>query len=329
MTIQLQSDLPIGKGTFAPELMKFEVAEPGSDVISIRLHFFLPDLQGASLGRVVYRRPPWAIYRQEKSWIYLGFAPKADDFKLQFLAIFNEDHSMSAVYANRREQFIKGQLRSLTLLPTDQIFLARVLADRGACIFHSAAAMLHERGLLFLGDSGAGKTTIAAMLKEKAEIICDERNIVRRWPDRFRIHGTWMHSKTPVVSSSSSPLNAVMFLRKSNRNRVNPIRDRREIVRNLLKYVIKSLVSADWWNKTIDLMESMSNELPFYEMEFDMSGSIADELEELVGSLSLLEMRPDSSKEAWIAQGAKENERNNWRHRLQRGEINEEKLEYA
>jgi hypothetical protein len=146
---------------------------------------------------------------------------------------------------------------------------------------------MNKRGLLFLGDSEAGKTTIAAMLKSKAEIICDERNIIRRWPEGFRIHGTWMHSKIPVVSSSSGPLNAIMFLRKSNRNCINPISNRGDILRNLLKYVVKSLVTADWWNKTIDLMKSLSNELPCFELEFDKSGSIADEIEELAAKLPL------------------------------------------
>jgi len=98
-----------------------------------------------------------------------------------------------------------------------------------------------------------------------------------------------MHSKIPVVSSSSGPLNAIMFLRKSNRNCINPISNRKEIFRNLLKYVVKSLVTINWWNKTIDLMESLSNELPCYEMEFDKSGSIADDLEELADRLPLSE----------------------------------------
>jgi hypothetical protein len=288
ITIQLQSDIPISDQTFELELKKFEVAEPGSDIISISLHFLLPDLQCINLGKEVYRRPPWVIYRQDKSWIYLGIAPKQNNIGAQFLAVFNDDHSLGAIYANRKDQFLKGQLSSLTLFPTDQILLACILADRNACIFHSAAIIMNKRGLLFLGDSEAGKTTIAAMLESKAEIICDERNIVRRWPEGFRIHGTWMHSKIPVVSSSSGPLNAIMFLRKSNQNCINPISNRGEITRNLLKYVVKSLVTADWWNKTIDLMKSMSNELPCYELEFDRTGSIADELEELVDRLTFL-----------------------------------------
>jgi hypothetical protein len=51
--------------------------------------------------------------------------------------------------------------------------------------------------------------------------------------------------------------------------------------------VVKSLVTADWWNKTIDLMKSLSNELPCFELEFDKSGSIADKLEELAARLPL------------------------------------------
>jgi hypothetical protein len=51
--------------------------------------------------------------------------------------------------------------------------------------------------------------------------------------------------------------------------------------------VVKSLVTADWWNKTIDLMKSLSNELPCFELEFDKSGSISDELEELATRLPL------------------------------------------
>jgi hypothetical protein len=244
-------------------------------------------LQGIDLGKEVYRRHPWVIYRQGRSWIYLGITPKANDIGPQFLAVFNDDHSLGAIYANRKDQFLKCQISSLTPFPTDQILLAYILADRNECIFHSAAIIMNKRGLLFLGDSEAGKTTITAMLKSRAEIICDERNIVRRWPEGFRIHGTWMHSKIPVVSSSSGPLNAIMFLRKSNRNCINPISNRGDILRNLLMYVVKSLVTPDCWNKTIDLIKSLSNELRCYEMEFDKSGSIADELEELAARLPL------------------------------------------
>ena len=109
ITIQLQSDIPISDQTFELELKKFEVAEPGSDIISISLHFLLPDLQGIDLGKEVYRRPPWVIYHQDRSWIYLGIAPKQNDIRSQFLAVFNDDHTYAAIYANRKDQFLKGQ----------------------------------------------------------------------------------------------------------------------------------------------------------------------------------------------------------------------------
>ena len=75
---------------------------------------------------------------------------------------------------------------SLSLFPTDQILVARWLADRQGCYLHSAGAILDGKGLLFVGHSDAGKTTTVRMLQDQAEILCDDRNIVRRSGDRFR-----------------------------------------------------------------------------------------------------------------------------------------------
>ena len=79
ITVQVEADLPIKDETFAPKFKQFEVHGPGSDLISIRHHFSLPDLKGQDLGQEVYRKPPWAIYRKGDSWIYLGISPEADD----------------------------------------------------------------------------------------------------------------------------------------------------------------------------------------------------------------------------------------------------------
>ncbi len=52
------------------------------------------------------------------------------------------------------------------------------------------------------------------ILRNKGEILCDDRIIVRRWPGGFRIHGTWSHGELPDVSTSDAPLRAIMFLEK-------------------------------------------------------------------------------------------------------------------
>src|SRR5208337_4389114 len=74
ITIRLESDLPITDTTFHPKFKHFEVNRPGKDTITIRHHFSLPDLNNWDIGEEVYRRPPWAIYKNGAFWFYIGIS---------------------------------------------------------------------------------------------------------------------------------------------------------------------------------------------------------------------------------------------------------------
>ena len=282
LTVLVESDLPITAETFSPKFQEFQVEGPGDDLISIRHHFSLPDLKGQDLGVEVYRKAPWAIYRKGRSWIYLGISPDADGPTPYQVAVFNQDHSRGQIYHPQDDHFRQGGSPALTLMVTDQIWLARVLAHRQGCFLHSSGVIIAGQGLLFIGHSEAGKSTMVKMLQGKAEILCDDRNIVRRWPEGFRVHGTWSHGEVPLVSAASAPLRALLFLRKSSQNRLVRLENRREILGLLLGCLIKPLVTADWWDRTLDLMAAMVREVPCYELEFDQSGQIVSELEALV-----------------------------------------------
>ncbi|MDQ1262231.1 MAG: Radical protein [Euryarchaeota archaeon] len=289
ITIQVESDLPITEDTFDPKFRQFQADGPGpkGDTIFIHHHFSLPDLEGKDLGREVYRKAPWAVCRKGHSWVYLGISPNASDPKLHRVATFSDDHSHARIYNDREDVFLKGGLHSLTLFPTDQILLSRVLAEREACFLHSAGMILEGKGLLFVGHSEAGKSTTVKMMMDRAEILCDDRNIVRKWPEGFRVHGSWSHGEVPLVSAAGAPLNAILFLKKSDQNRIIPITKRMEIIQRLMACIIKPFVTADWWQKMITLLEKIAKEVPCYEMEFDKSGGIVPEIE------GLLQSRPD------------------------------------
>ena len=131
--------------------------------------------------------------------------------------------------------------------------------------------ILDNKGLLFVGHSDAGKSTVATMLKGKAEILCDDRIIVRDWPQGFRIHGTWSHGDVPEVSPNSAPLKAVLFLEKAANTELIPVGDAMERFRRLLTCVIKPFVTPEWWGKTLSLVEKISGTVPCYKLRFDRS----------------------------------------------------------
>ena len=174
------------------------------------------------------------------SWVYQGIAPEADDPTLHRVAVFSADHTRGELYnaeANR-EWWRDGGLTSLTMFPSDQILLARLLADRDGCYLHSGGLIIDGQGFLFVGHSDAGKSTTMELVRrelgERAEILCDDRNIVRRWPrgyaggsPGFYVHGTWSHGDVPDVSSAGAPLRAILFLEQSEHNEIVPLADRK------------------------------------------------------------------------------------------------------
>jgi hypothetical protein len=280
ITLKVISDLSITDATFSKKFKPFEVGGPGEDMVTIRHHFSLPNLKRRFLGEEVYRKPPWAIFKRGHSWIYLGISSSPGDKKLHKIAVFNDDYSRARIYNNGEKVFRTGDLHSLTLFPTDQIMLSRLLADREGCIIHSSGVVFDGRGLLFVGHSEAGKSTMVKMLMGRAEILCDGRIIVRKHSDGFRMYGTWSHSEVADVSPGSAPLSAVLFLDMDNENRVLPM-ERKDAIRRLLGCIIKPFVTEDWWNKTISVLERIALEVPCYSLHFDKNGDILD----LLGTL--------------------------------------------
>ncbi|MBN2107597.1 MAG: hypothetical protein JW832_09225 [Deltaproteobacteria bacterium] len=275
LTLRVTADLPLDSAAFEEKFSCFQTDEPGNDVIYLHHHFFIPDMRDENPGRMVFRKGPWTIYQRDSTWIY--HAPT-----LGQLAVCNKTHTRCAMYHEPQEADRIGH-DTLSLLPSDQILLARLLPERQACLIHAAGMALAGQGLLFLGHSGAGKSTVAQLLARRGTVLCDDRIIVRRWPEGLRIHGTWFHSAgVPLVSPADAPLRALLLLEKSDANRLEPVRDRAELARTLPLFIIKSLLTADWWEKVFDLMTRVIREVPAYRLYFDTSGSVAAALEPLL-----------------------------------------------
>ncbi len=276
LTVQVDADLPITDTTFHPKFRHFEIESPGDDIVRFSHHFFLPELDGRDLGEEVHRKPPWTIYRQKDSWIYVWIGSAEPAVRTKLIAVFNQDYTRARTYSEDAAIFQNGNILTLSLFPTDQLPLGRVLADRQAFFIHSAGLDLDGRGLLFVGHSEAGKSTMVKMLKGQAKILCDDRVIVRKWPEGFRIHGTWGHGEVPDVSPDSAPLNAIFFLEKSEKNEIVRIESRQEALTRIWACLIKGFMADGWWEKILSLIEQVIREVPCYALRFDKSGAVVD-----------------------------------------------------
>lgn len=304
ITVRIESDLDFRKVKFKDELMAFAVDGPGDDNVEFRHIFELPDLEGKDLGKELYRKPPWAISRKKDgTWFYLGISPDEKDTSLHRVAVFNSDHTRGTIYSppNQINLVQEHEWQALSHFPTDQIWLGPLLADRNAVLVHSAAAIVNGHGLVFVGHSEAGKSTTMEILKAanregvlSTEILCDDRNVLRFWSassgvksevrnvnGQWLVHGTWSHGTTADVSPSSAPLSAILFLKQDRQNKIEPLTDRKKIWHQLLATLIRPMVTAEWWQKELDVLECIVNDIPCYTMHFDKSGKIVEEINRL------------------------------------------------
>jgi len=118
------------------------------------------------------------------------------------------------------------------------------------------------------------------MMKNRATILCDDRNIIRKQAGGFKIYGTWSHGDVEDVSSDSADLKAIFFLKHAKENRVKRLEDKTMILKKLLACLVKSFVTPEWWNQTLALISEIVREVPCYELCFDKSGKVVNLLED-------------------------------------------------
>lgn len=285
VSIRVESELPFTDSTFHPKFKLFEADAPGEDPISVQLRFTLPALEQLNLGPPVLENSPWKIFKKGSSWVYICVGVSNDLADYNQVVVFSKNYTSAVSYNNtpRRRAFVQGNMEALTMLPTDQLWLAQVLADRNASIFHCSGVIFKEHGLVFMGHSGAGKSTVAKRLKGMAEILCDDRIALRKEGGGFRMYGTWNNGELPDVSAASTPLRGIFFIKQATRNRIVPISDGQTVLKNLISFVIKPMVTVKWWEKTLDLAALIAKQVPAYTLSFEKEADVAGLLKTELG----------------------------------------------
>ena len=276
LAVDVEADVPIADDTFEPKFDLFRSAVNGPADIVLRHHFSLPGLEASDLGREVFRKAPWAVYRKGTSWIYVMISPDPSDATVHRVMVFDDGHTRGRIYSPSDAAFRAGGLDSLALLPSDQLVLARALPAFGGAYVHAAGVEMDGQGLVFAGPSEAGKSTIVKLIGGRGRVLCDDRVIVRKSPGGFRVHGTWNHGEIRSVSPGSAPLRGIFFLRQAAANRIDRVGDPRAILADLLPRLVRPLLSADWWEQALALAGDIVRQVPFYDLSFDKSGAIVD-----------------------------------------------------
>jgi len=110
--------------------------------------------------------------------------------------------------------------------PLDEILVTHRLARLGGVELHGCGLVDPSgRGLLFLGQSGAGKTTTARLWTGAtgAMVLSDDRIVVRHDGTSFRMWGTPWHGEEELAEPRDVKLDRVFLLRQAPGNEIEAL----------------------------------------------------------------------------------------------------------
>jgi hypothetical protein len=115
------------------------------------------------------------------------------------------------------------------------------LRAHGGLVFHGTAAEVDGQGILCVGVSGTGKSTLSRLLDAAGgTVLTDERPVLRQWPPpaagvtpcaAFRLYGSPWPSSAGFARDAWAPLRRVYFLEHGETDRLTPLTPRSAVSR--------------------------------------------------------------------------------------------------
>ncbi len=233
------------------------------------------------------RKKNWALFKEKKYYTLRQYIPRTRqeivlnnsfDKGVFYLLKKNSDHSLcevdkdSHIYTWKIDDIIYDAL---------QIVLINYLAKKNGFFFHSAGLKdIEKSGFLFVGPTQLGKSTTAILWHtfSQAQVLNDDRIIVRRQKDRFSIYGTpwhgdfndYLHSK-----QEKALLKKIFFIYQHPKNvakRVYGI----EAFNMLLPNTFPTFWDKEGLNKSLAFCHELVERIPCYKLGFRNDKSIIE-----------------------------------------------------
>lgn len=150
-------------------------------------------------------------------------------------------------------------------------------------VFHGMAAEVNGQGVLCVGPSGRGKSTLARLLDGAGfRVLSDERPVVRMRPGTvpggaafFQVHGSPWYSAGGFAVPAAAPLRRLLFLEHGAENRVAPLLPR-DALRRLLHVMLVPWQNPLLFDPCLDTIEALLGAVPAAVFSFRPDAAAAD-----------------------------------------------------
>ena len=131
--------------------------------------------------------------------------------------VCSDDYSMGRLITT-------GKHEKMAIDNALMIMFALATADKGTVLFHAAVVSYEDRGYMFLGPSGTGKSTHASLWQRYiagTALVNDDNPVVRIDEDgTATVYGSPWSGKTPCYRNVSYPLSGIVVLSQAPYNKI-------------------------------------------------------------------------------------------------------------
>ena len=162
--------------------------------------------------------------------------------------------------------------------PLDELIVINLLASRPGLEIHGCGVVDADgAGYLFVGQSGAGKSTIARLWLNEAGaiVLSDDRVIVRRHDGAFWMHGTPWHGEAPLASPAKARLSGVFLLRQDVTHDFREI-SRASAAARLFAASFPSFYDASALTRSLEFLDTLTTAVRCGELGFAPAPSLLD-----------------------------------------------------
>jgi hypothetical protein len=229
----------------------------------------------------------WIYAYRYKDQLLVGFRIKDPGDTFPYLAMDVSELAALARFYVRPEGIEAAGFLHPFQRPAAEIFLLHCLSTRHGTMFHSCGVDDCGRGYLFIGPSSAGKTTMARLWRETANVpvLSDENVIVRRAGEDFLLYGTPWPGDGGTYHTGSCKLECIFFIEHAPANSLERVHGTAAVAPMLLQGF------PQFWHEQrtrtmLPLIADLANQVSCYRLGFVPDDRVVDYIRSAATSIA-------------------------------------------
>ncbi|MDR0831660.1 MAG: hypothetical protein LBM99_02040 [Bacillales bacterium] len=218
-------------------------------------------------GIIIVNKDNYKIIENEKGKIIIRYKNK----EVIAEKIISNNNQVNIEYINHYNKFLTVNEREYLLV--GNAFMSLVL-KYGFVRFHASCLRYKKEAVLFIADSGTGKSTHTnlwqKLFKEDVTYINDDKPFLKIDNGLIKAYGSPWSGKSDLNNNINAPVRAVVILNRGQENIINKIQGKSQIF-NIMKNINKYQSSQPEADLAFSIYQEIFKRVDIYELYCNIS----------------------------------------------------------